>query len=107
MPVIRIVSMTGKYGRRPRKAAYKMFSSPLGLHAVVLLVPADRRAFEDQTGPSHEGQCFWVAPRAAVTLSAKKTVAKRPRRRCGGPHFPDTDRATGRPWMWASGHNGR
>jgi hypothetical protein len=29
--VIRIVSMTGKYGRRPRKAAYKMFSSPLGL----------------------------------------------------------------------------
>src|SRR5215471_4395041 len=32
MPVIRIVSMTGKYGRRPRKAAYKMFPSPLGLH---------------------------------------------------------------------------
>src|SRR5262249_24322114 len=31
MPVIRIVSMTRKYGRRPRKAAYKMFSSPLGL----------------------------------------------------------------------------
>src|SRR6516225_9510482 len=34
MPVIRIVSMTGKYGRRPRKAAYKMFSSPLGLHTL-------------------------------------------------------------------------
>src|SRR5262249_29856874 len=48
-------------------------------HVVVLLVPSDRHGFEDQTGPSLEGQCFWVAPRTAVTLSAKKTVAKRPR----------------------------
>jgi hypothetical protein len=45
-------------------------------HVVVLLVPADRRAFEDQTGPSHEGQCFWVAPRMAVTLSAKRLYRK-------------------------------
>ena len=45
-------------------------------HVAVLLIPADRSAFEDQTGPSHEGQCFWVAPRTAVTLSAKRPYRK-------------------------------
>src|SRR5262249_50376971 len=64
-------------------------------HVVVLLVPADRRVFKDQTGPSHEGQCFWVAPRTAVTLSAKRLYRKdcdpQPRQsmqpKGGGEHF--------------------
>src|SRR5262249_25830640 len=58
-------SASGKCGRPQRRPQARRF-----------LVPSDRHGFEDQTGPSLEGQCFWVAPRTAVTLSAKRLYRK-------------------------------
>jgi hypothetical protein len=73
-------------------------------HVVVLLVPADRRAFEDQTEPSLEAQCFWVAPRTAVTLGAKKTVPKRLRPPAKAKHAQTSNRTASkrRPRVLAS-----
>src|SRR5262245_47504463 len=86
MPVIRIVSMTGKYGRRSRKAAYKMFSSPLGLHTLPWLLGV--AVFSVQSFCSEAALAAfaksWDVSRPALPLARPLALewAQRPGRMC-------------------------
>src|SRR6516162_6758360 len=110
MPVIRIVSMTGKYGRRPRKAAYKMFSSPLGLHTLPWLGVAVFSVRSFCTQCDRRSRCN---PEALALKTRPSLILKPVPVGWNQEHydvledgvvegriFPDADRATGRPWMW-------